>query len=191
MLLLIFLQSGCTAYTYDITGRFELYIAPSQEYFDVMYSIVKRDVLVTPNEEMVKHPQAEDINQIFCALETKPESKIMQCMILIPYYAGTYCDDTTLIANKVFKQFETRPEILHDSLSTCQLGEAANSPKGGKTGFILGYGGNFHIKRTDWGAIRQAIINTNYKGNCRNPSDIAADGSRCGKRSATSRRGGF
>ncbi|MBM34055.1 MAG: hypothetical protein CML22_07125 [Rheinheimera sp.] len=189
--LLFSLMSGCASYTHEIQGRFEVYISPDQDSFDGLYDMVQKQILYDMNEQFVRRPIDGESHPAFCTMEEEAESKnILQCAVLIPYYAANYCDDMQAMINNVFLTIEAQPVILDDSLNTCYLGEYSNSPGGGKAGFILAFGADLKREYIDWTTFKQNLARAFYKGNCYLPSDIAADGSRCGGRAATARPGG-
>lgn len=189
--LAISIVTGCSSYTQEIQGRFEIYIAPDQASFDGLYDMVQKQILYDMNEQFVRRPIDGESHPAFCTMEEKTESKnILQCALLIPYYAANYCDEMQAIINSVFLTIEAQPVILDDSLNTCYQGEYTNSPGGGKAGFILAFGADLKREYFDWNALRHNLARAFYKGNCFSPSDIAADGTRCGRRAATARPGG-
>ncbi|BCL69928.1 hypothetical protein TUMSATVNIG1_18840 [Vibrio nigripulchritudo] len=183
------LFQGCASNTYEVNITYEVHIAPEKSAFDFIYSSVEEQVTSNPKSEFVVTPTEE--KQLFCLAEEEPDRMLFQCMVFVPYYGETYCDDVVAFVDKEFSTLGVEMNTVSNSYSTCLKGEYSNHAKGGKTYSILEFEGDYSETKINWSSVSRDFGRLFHKGNCYLPSDIAADGSRCGKRAATARSGGY
>ncbi|WP_229628077.1 hypothetical protein [Vibrio parahaemolyticus] len=180
---------GCTSNTYEVNIKYELYVAAEREALDYIYDSIQKEVNLNPKSEFVITPTKQ--KAIFCLTENESAHLLVQCMAVIPYYGDSYCDDVVAFVDKEFEPLNVEMETVSGSYTTCQKGEYSDYAEGGKTHFILEFEGYYSETKINWESISNDIGRLFYKGNCYLPSDIAADGSRCGGRAATARSGGY
>ncbi|EPB6685454.1 hypothetical protein ACRRGR_001777 [Vibrio alginolyticus] len=180
---------GCASNTYEVKIKYEFYVAAEREALDYIYDSIQKEVNLNPKSEFVITPTQQ--KPIFCLTENKPDHLLVQCMAVIPYYGGSYCDDVAAFIDKEFDSLNVEMETVSGSYTTCQKGEYSDYAEGGKTHFILEFEGYYSEKKINWESVSNDIGRLFYKGSCYLPSDIAADGSRCGGRAATARSGGY
>ena len=187
--ILPFFVVGCASYTYEVKVKYEYYVAADIKALDYIYNSIKPEVSSNPESEFVLTPTEQQ--PMFCLTEDEDSHLLFQCMVVIPYYGGNYCDDVVNFVDKEFESLNVEMDLVSDSYTTCKRGEYSDNAKGGKTYFMLEFEGLYSETKVNWSSVSNDFGRMFHKGNCYLPSDIAADGSRCGGRAATARSGGL
>lgn len=167
----------------------EFYVFVDRNYYeDILKKSIKNDKDVMSTTKLLFNTEIAENLSMFCITD-KFDKELLQCGIFTHYYNKALCDDITLELNN--SGFNLLPDASYE---TCKRGEYYKYENGYYGGWILKLTGYSVHKKTyfDYDKTLSVLARglSGYSGNCYLPTDRATDGSRCGKRAATSRPGG-
>ncbi|MCG9579768.1 hypothetical protein L1D14_26555 [Vibrio tubiashii] len=189
--LLLTSQQGCT-YSRQVETKYEIFIAAEEAGFKHLYQLATNYVEVRYQSSFLALPDNSYDDVMFCVLDDLQKKDVLKCVLLVLYYSKSYSNDVTNMVTGVFKsEFGGTLIVSPENKETRDKGEYSIFEEGDRFWSKLDFSGTKVESNYYLGQIRTDLGRALYTGNCYSPNDRAADGSRCSKRSALSRPGGY